>query len=75
VSIKLSRNFSCIIFPSYKKILREIKKVMKISLVHTNGKKERSYAHSFTVTYTFLLLSHVISVLMVLQNFENHCCF
>jgi hypothetical protein len=29
-------------YPSYKKILREVKKVMKISLVHTNGKKECS---------------------------------
>jgi hypothetical protein len=27
-------------YPSYKKILREVKKVMKISLVHTNEKKE-----------------------------------
>jgi hypothetical protein len=29
-------------YPSCKKILREVKKVMKISLVHTNGKKECS---------------------------------
>jgi hypothetical protein len=30
-------------YPSYKKILREVKKVMKISLVHTNGKKKCSF--------------------------------
>jgi hypothetical protein len=42
--MKLSQNFSCIKFvrkyPSYEKILREVKKTMEITLVNTNGKKQ-----------------------------------
>jgi hypothetical protein len=38
VSIKLSQNFSCI--TSYKKLLREVKKIMKINLINSNGKKQ-----------------------------------
>ena len=34
------------------------------------------YAHSFTTTFTFFftLVTHIISFLIILPNFRNHCC-
>jgi hypothetical protein len=43
-------------YPSCKKILREVKKVIKISLVHTNGKKECSTKpHVHNLIHEFLI--------------------